>query len=117
VKWEFSPGVIPTRVRGADVVFISHERSQRRNNPRGSLDVPPELLVEIFSPENAHVDMRQKVDEYLTMGVNLVLVVDPDNQTISAHRPGAVDRLVKGQIMTCGDMWPGFVMPVAAAFE
>src|SRR4029453_12314911 len=57
----------PDRVRGADVVFISPEQHERRNKGGGFLDVAPELVVEILSPENAHVDMRQKVEEYLTI--------------------------------------------------
>jgi Uma2 family endonuclease len=76
----------PDRVRGADVIFISHAQYERRTKSRGFLDVAPELVVEILSPENRHVDMREKVREYLTIG-RLVLVVDPDNHTIAAHRP------------------------------
>ena len=108
----------PDRVRGADVVFISHERYQRRNKTRGFLDVAPELVVEILSPENAHIDMHQKVEEYLKIGVRLVLVVDPDTHTITAHRPrGAVDPYAAGDAVPCEDVLPGFILPVAAAFE
>jgi Uma2 family endonuclease len=108
----------PDRVRAADVVFISHERYQRRDRTRTFLAVAPELVVEILSPENAHIDLHQKVEEYLAIGVRLVLVVDPDAHSITAHRPsGVVDRYVLGQAVTCEDVVPGFVLPVAAAFE
>ena len=108
----------PDRVRGTDVAFISHERYQRRNKTRGFLDVAPELVVEILSPENAHIDMRQKVEEYLKSGVRLVLVVDPDAQTIAAHRPnGTVDRYLVSDSVPCEDVLPGFVFSVAAAFD
>src|SRR5262245_39453052 len=59
----------PDRVRGADVIFISHAQYDRRTKTRAFLDVAPELVVEILSPENHHVDMRQKVQEYLAIGV------------------------------------------------
>ena len=108
----------PDRVRGADVVFISHHKYQRRNKTRGFLDVAPELVVEILSPENAHIDMRQKVEEYLKIGVRLVLVVDPAAHTIAAHRPNrAVDRYLVSDSVPCEDVLPGFVLPVAAAFD
>jgi Uma2 family endonuclease len=108
----------PDRVRGADVVFISHERYQQRDKTRGFLDVAPELIVEILSPENAHVDMRQKVEEYLAVGARLVLVVDPDAHTIIAHRPSdAAERHVRGRGVICEEVLPGFVLPVAAVFE
>ncbi|RPH60054.1 MAG: hypothetical protein EHM89_09605 [Acidobacteria bacterium] len=90
--------------------------SAREAGAHGFLDVAPELVVEILSPENAHIDMRQKVEE--AIGAGLVLVVDPDTHTITAHRPsGAVDRHVLGHAVTCEDVLPGVVLPVAAAFE
>jgi Uma2 family endonuclease len=55
----------PDRVRAADVLFISHRRYEARTKTRGFLDVAPEIVVEILSPENAHIDTKQKVQEYL----------------------------------------------------
>jgi Uma2 family endonuclease len=57
----------PDRVRGADVVFISHAWYDRRTKTRGFLDVVPELVVEILSPERP--DTEQKVIEFLAIGV------------------------------------------------
>jgi Uma2 family endonuclease len=108
----------PDRVRGADVVFISHEQYERRTKTRGFLDVAPELVVEVLSPENAHVDMRQKVEEYLSIGVRLVMVVDPDSRTITAHRPnGVAERYGLDDIVPGESALPGFHFPVASAFE
>src|SRR5262252_9161734 len=97
----------PDRVRGADVVFISHAQYERRTKPRGFLDVAPELVVEILSPERP--DTAQKVAEYLAIGVRLVLVVDPDTRTIAAHRPDAtVTRYAEPDFVPCEDALPGF---------
>jgi Uma2 family endonuclease len=101
----------PDRVRGADVVFISHAQYDRRTKTRGFLDVAPELVVEILSPERP--DAAQKVIEYLTIGVRLVLVVDPPARTISAHRPNDVVRLYNERdVVPCDDVLPGFRLPV-----
>ena len=82
------------------------------------LDVAQELVVEILSPENAHIDMRQKVEEYLKIGVTLVCVVDPDAHVITAHsRSGAVDRHSLEDMVPCHEVLPGFGLPVAAVFE
>jgi Uma2 family endonuclease len=108
----------PDRVRAADVVFISHDRYERRTKARGFLDVAPELVVEILSPENAHIDMQQKVREYLGIGVQLVLVVDPVARAIAAHRAtGHVERYGRDGSVSCEDALPGFAFPVAAAFD
>lgn len=108
----------PDRVRGADVLFISHERYQQRITTLGFLDVVPELVVEILSREHAHIDMREKVAEYLKAGVLLVLVLDPDTRTIVAHRPDAsISRYATSDSVPCDDVLPGFALSVAAAFE
>jgi len=102
----------PDRVRGADVAFISHAQYDRRTKTRGFLDVAPELVVEILSPERPDTD--QKVVEYLAIGVRLVLVVDPDARTISAHRPNdAVRVYTERDAVPCDDALPGFTLRVA----
>jgi Uma2 family endonuclease len=105
----------PDRVRGADVAFISHAQYERRTKSRGFLDVAPELVVEILSPERPDTD--QKVVEYLAIGVRLVLVVDPAAQIISAHRPNdAVKHYRKPDVVPCDDVVPGFSLPVVTVF-
>jgi len=104
----------PDRVRGADVVFISHAQYERRTKTRGFLDVAPELVVEILSPERPDTD--QKVVEYLAIGVRVVLVVDPAGRTISAHRPNDLVTLYsEPDVVPCEDVLPGFRLRVAEA--
>ena len=106
----------PDRVRGADVVFISHEQYDRRTKTRGFLDVAPELVVEILSPERP--DTAQKVLEYLEIGVRLVLVVDPDARTITTHRPnGALMCHTESDAVPCQDVIPGFSLAAANVFS
>src|SRR5215831_8786286 len=106
----------PDRVRGADVVFISHDQYDRRTKTRGFLDVAPELVVEVLSPERPDTD--QKVVEYLMIGVQLILVVDPDRRTISSHRPNrGVKVYGESEVVPCEDALPGFKLPVAEVFD
>jgi Uma2 family endonuclease len=108
----------PDRVRGADVVFISHARYESRPRTRGFLDIAPELIVEILSPENAHIDTQQKVREYLAIGVQLVLVADPVGCAITAHRAtGQIEKFGRGESVPCENALPGFALSVAAAFD
>ena len=109
----------PDRVRGTDVLFISHTRYGQRTKGRGFLDVAPELVVEILSPDNPQIDTMQKVREYLAIGVQLVLIVDPPSRSITAYRPagGRPQLYGEGEAVPCGDVLPGFEVPVAAAFE
>ncbi|NIV93075.1 hypothetical protein GWN42_09800 [candidate division KSB1 bacterium] len=69
----------PDTVRGADIVFISKNRLPNRPQ-RKFLDIAPELVVEIISPQDNRKDIRDKIEEYFQIGVKCVwLVESPDD--------------------------------------
>ena len=75
----------PDTLRAPDVAFIRQDRIPPVD-PKGFWEGPPDLAVEVLSPEDRPSDVRQKVEEYLLRGVTLVLVLDPDNQGVMAYR-------------------------------
>ena len=106
----------PDTVRGADVLFISHERLARAT-PDDFLDVAPELVVEILSPTDRRGEVEKKLREYFDIGVIVVLVVDPDKRTISVYRSlSEVWELVVGDVLKVADVLPGFSASVADLF-
>ena len=53
----------------------------------------PTLVVEVLSPNDRTSKMNRRIARFLTMGVKLVWVLDPDDKTLTvhqAHRPLAV---------------------------
>jgi Uma2 family endonuclease len=108
----------PDTVRGADVAFISHERYARRKRKHGYLDVAPELVVEIRSPDDRPGEIETKVREYLACGVLLVWVADPRKRTVNVYRSGSDSvTLGAGDILIGGDVVTGLEVPVASLFE
>jgi Uma2 family endonuclease len=51
----------PDRVRGADIAFVSKERLPA-GRPSGFLEVAPDLIIEILSPDDCWLDMWQKLE-------------------------------------------------------
>lgn len=82
----FTLAINPDTVRAPDVAFVRH-RTPNGKPPRGFWVGPPDLAVEVLSPDDRPADVSAKVTEYLTSGVQLVWVVDPDERTVTAHRP------------------------------
>ena len=108
----------PDRVRGADVLFITNETFQRRSESLAFLDVAPELVVEVLSPEDRVVELNQKLREYFELGVRLVWVADPTARAVHVYRSPTEVREVGGTAQLTGeDVLPGFEMPVASLFE
>ena len=107
----------PDRVRGADVLFISNERYARRTSGLAYLDVAPELVVEVLSPDDRAVDVNQKIREYLAIGVVQAWVADPEARSISVHSPTDVKEFGEADPLPGGALLPGFEAAVAGLFE
>ena len=62
------------RTRGADVAYLSFKRLPKGKLPEHFFSVAPELVVEIFPVNGSWDKMSEKVDDYITIGVELVWV-------------------------------------------
>lgn len=106
----------PDTVRGADVIFISNERLAQVESA-SFLDVAPELVIEIMSPDDRWSEVRKKIREYFSAGSVLVWVADPSDHSVSVYRsPTDVDILTGEDTLTGENVLPGFKASIAALF-
>ena len=106
----------PDTVRGADVLYISKERFAKVQS-ESYLDVAPELIVEIISPNDRWADTMKKLEEYFNIGVKAVWIVDPRHRTVRVYRsPISVERFADGDTLACEDVLPGFQCSITALF-
>lgn len=114
----FRTNTNPDSVRGMDIGYISFARLPAENRPRGVLEVPPELVVEVRSPSDTWTEIFAQVVEYLQAGVAVVVVIDPETQTASVYRPHALQEIYRNDDrLILADVLPGFAVPVATLFE
>lgn len=107
----------PDTVRGADIIFISRER-YARCGPSGFLDVAPELVVEILSPEDRSGEVSRKIREYLASGVDRVWYVDPRKRRVLVHRAASEPIVLEvGDVLRDEEILPGFSYPLAELFR
>ena len=106
----------PDTVRGADVVFISHARMAQVES-HSFLDVAPELVVEILSPDDTWRQVNDKLEEHFHLGVKLIWVVDPIRQLVYVYETiEQASRLTTAETLTGGEVLPGFAVMVAELF-
>ena len=107
----------PDTVRGADVVFISNERLAQVQSD-SYLDIAPELIVEIASPNDRWYDIDDKLTEYLKIGVQIVWVANPHRHQIHVYRSlTEIEILTVDDTLSGNSVLPGFSVPVAELFE
>ena len=84
----------------------------------GYLEVIPDLVVEIVSPNDRAREVRQKISMWLEHGVSMALEVRPATRTITVHRPGVSPVTLTGDdVLDGGDVLPGFSLPLSEIFD
>ena len=107
----------PDTVRGADVIFITNDRYAQRG-PFSYLDIAPDLVVEIMSPNDRWGEVTQKLREYFAIGVRLVWVADPQARSVYAYRSLInVREFTATDTLLGDDVLPGFTAKVGDLFE
>ena len=107
----------PDTVLAPDYAFISYERMADRPHSRGYAQVIPDLVVEVFSPNDRQPAFERKIHLWLDAGVRVVLAAYPRTQEVHAHHDdGTVQRFGVGDTLTCEPVLPGFSCPVADIF-
>lgn len=107
----------PDRVRAADIAFVSRERGGSKP-PKGFSQAAPELIVEVMSPDDRWQDVREKIEEYFSIGVQWVWVVEPENRAVLVYRSATeMQKLSKGDALRGEGVLAGFETPVAKLFE
>lgn len=110
---EENPGV----VRGPDLMVFADSRSYNRLSP-GPVRRIPQLVVEVASPSDSWSSLIRRVEQYLTRGVPLVWVVDPEAQTVSVFRRDEHPRILSDQDELTGNgELPGLSLRISTIFQ
>jgi Uma2 family endonuclease len=93
------------RIYVPDLVYVARTRLPAEHH----LHAPPDLAVEILSPDQHMPHFLDKIQFYLLYGVRLVWVIDPATTTIAVQIPGEETRILAGgDVLDGGDVLSGF---------
>lgn len=104
----------PIRFRKPDVSVVRADRLAGIDPSEGFIPIPPDLAVEVLSPNDLACDVAETVDDYLQNGFPLVWIVHPNTRSVVIHRAGgAVALLHETDEITAEPALPGFRCKVA----
>src|SRR2546427_1416432 len=108
-----------------DVSFVSRERLKQ--SPRTYLSVVPELIVEIKSSRDRIRELEEKIALFLSQGVHVGILIDPDTHTVCVYRSGELSKdagngeplpqavtLRDGDTLTIAELFPGLEIPITS---
>ena len=107
----------PDTVREPDIAFTSVDRLLLGEELTGYAEAVPDLVVEVTSPSDNPREVHDKARMWLSHGVRLVWVVQPESRTVDVYRnDAAVAALGEDDALDGMDVLPGFTCAVSAIF-
>ncbi len=105
------------RLRKPDVSFVALDRMADGLAPQGDFTIPPDLAVEVVSPNDLYEYVEEKIEDYRKAGVKLVWIVSPGSKTVLIRRPdGTATALGLDGELSGESVLPGFTCKVAELF-
>ena len=106
----------PDTVRGVDICYYLDDQTLD-TMPRKYSDVPPRLAAEVRSPTDREKKIRQRLAEYLRLGVPMVWLIDPEDRYVTVYEPGKIHQVLdEADELTGGDVLPDFRCRVSEFF-
>jgi Uma2 family endonuclease len=102
----------PDTVRAPDAAFV---RQERVVDTPGFFEGPPDVAIEVVSPNDSYTDVDEKTAEWLRAGVRVVIIVDPRTRRVNMHRTSGAIPVTDG--IEIDDAIPGWRMSLADIFD
>lgn len=107
----------PDTMRGPDVAFYSYTRVPEGPLPEGYWPAP-ELVFEVRSESDRWPAINAKAGEYLTAGVLVVCVLDPETESVGVYSQSEFPRrMTAEEELTLPEVFPDYRVPVRQFFE
>ncbi len=107
----------PRTVRKPDISFVRADRLSVEAIGDGWLQLVPDLVVEIISPNDLMYEVEEKIEKYRAAGVPLIWVVIPPTRSVRIIRGDGSSALVRAGDELSGEaVVPGFRCQVADLF-
>jgi Uma2 family endonuclease len=107
----------PSRFRKPDVSAVRSEKLAGFDPETGLIPFPPDLAVEVVSPNDVSYALTEKIEEYLKNGFPLIWVVHPNTRTVTIYRgDGSVSVLHEQDQISGESAIPSFRCKVSELF-
>jgi Uma2 family endonuclease len=113
-----------TGSRIPDVMFYAAERwvAYIEANPdwaQKPFAIVPDLVIEVISPTDLYTKVNEKVNAYLSDGVRLIVVIDPQPRQVVVYSPDIEQplHLAGNAILDLSDVIPDLQIDLSNLFE
>lgn len=100
-----------SNTRVPDVAFVEAKRLRR--SPRSFAELAPDLMVEVNSPTDNLTKLREKIDQFLALGIRVGILINPEQRWVEVRRSQQEPTLLKdGEVLTIPELLPGWEVKI-----
>ncbi len=106
--------------RSPDVSWISLERwnSLTPEEKKGFAPIAPDFVIELMSPTDDLLTVQEKMKEYMSNGVCLGWLINPEDKQVEVYRPGKVKEVLDHpNILANNDILPGLIVELDSIWQ
>ncbi len=103
-----------------DAAWVSNASLRRvpREKRKEFLPLCPEFVVEVMSPSDRLKKAKEKMEQWIANGAQLVWLIDGDAQTVYVYRKGHAPKIHRGIAKLAGDgPVSGFILQLSAIWK
>ncbi|AFZ26882.1 hypothetical protein Cylst_4826 [Cylindrospermum stagnale PCC 7417] len=98
-------------LRAPDVSFVRAEKLKRSTEDYAEL--VPDLVVEVRSKTDSLDKLREKIQEFISLGTQIGILINPKIRIMEVYRAGEKVIFGDGDVLTLPDLLPGWEVAVA----
>lgn len=98
-------------LRAPDVSFVRAERLKRSTEDYAEL--VPDLVVEVRSKTDSLDKLREKIQDFISLGSEIGILINPKTRIVEVYRSGEKVILRDGDVLTLPDLLPGWEVAIA----
>lgn len=107
----------PKLVQKPDTSFVAKGRLPNDKTPKGDIDIVPDLVVEVVSPNDGYEEMSTRIADFKAAKTRLIWVISPETRTVLVRRAdGTCAELDETGTLSGEDVLPGFTCAVIELF-
>jgi Uma2 family endonuclease len=106
--------------RSPDVSWITIDRwnSLSLEEKKGFAPIAPDFVLELKSPTDSLVTLQNKMSEYISNGVRLGWLINPETKQVEIYKSGKVKEVLKNSnSISNNDILPRLVIELDAIWE
>ena len=107
-------------VRSPDVSWIPINKwnSLTKKQRRKYLPIDPDFVIELMSPSDSFDEAQNKLKEYISCGVKLGWLIDPDEKQVEIYRQGKDKEILDNPKTLSGeDIMPDLIVNLLEIFS